>query len=114
MFLDLRNSTIINEEPQNDHVHNGTPMRWLTNEIWCVVLAAKGEEVLSPLTPYHLESILSKRIELEDQFRLVPASAISGTAYVIDNIPIRNEDVPDHTAIVIKDITEWPAAFIEG
>ena len=119
MFLDLRTSTILDEEPRNDIVENGAPIRWLTNEIWCVVLAAKGEEVLrgsdnSPLTPYHLDSILCRRIELEDQFRIVPASAISGTAYVIDNIPIRDEDIADNTAIVIKDITEWPAAFMEG
>ena len=125
MFLDLTNVEIIVEETalsrNMDEIYVGPEESFilLTNEVWCVVLAAKESKINQSsdnLSDAHFYSLLSDRIELEAQYRLVPASSITAPAFVIMNECCSGEeDVVEGnriTAVVVKAMSEWPDLFV--
>jgi hypothetical protein len=87
----------------------------LTNEVWCIVLAAKASKIDPtredhPLTDNHFDSILSDRIELlKSRYRLVPASSITtGPAFIIINEFISQPETVGDTAVSVKPMDLWP------
>jgi hypothetical protein len=86
----------------------------LTNEVWCIGLAAKDSKIDPtredhPLTDNHFDSILSDHIELlKSRYRLVPASSITGPAFVIMNEFISQPGTVDNKAVSVKPMDLWP------
>ena len=61
----------------------------------------------------HFDSLLSDRIELEKYYRLVPASSITGPAFVImKEGSSENNAGTDSKAVVVKEISKWPDLFV--
>ena len=125
MFLDLTNVEIIVEETalsrNMDEIDVGPEESFilLTNEVWCVVLAAKESTIdqsSDNLSDAHFDSLLSDRIELESKYRLVPASSITAPAFVIMNECCNGEENPVEvdrsTAVVVKAMSKWPDLFV--
>ena len=116
MFLDLTHVNILDDEVIND-VNPNVTFGLLTNEVWCIILAARDSNIDltredHPLTDNHFDSVLSDRIEMETQYRLVPASSITGPAFVIMNEFGTEPGAVGNTAIVVKPMDEWPDLFV--
>jgi hypothetical protein len=116
MFLDLSHVNILHDEVIDDVIPDVT-FDLLTNEVWCIILAAKDSKIDlaredHPLTDNHFDSILSDRIELETKYRLVPASSITGPAFVVMNEFGTEPGTVGNTAIAVKPMEEWPDLFL--
>ena len=44
---------------------------------------------------------------MEQSFRMVPLSTLSGACYAFDTIPYCDSEIPDGTALVIRPMSEW-------
>lgn len=134
IMLDLSKATISTEEPDTGgdilRLEEEVALPFLTKECWCLIKAGKSSRIPSgsfPLTDYHFESRISDRVELEEEYRLVPMSALVGPAYVIENVPTENNKILnsvnrregctlnayDNTVIVVKTRKQWAKSFVD-
>jgi hypothetical protein len=118
MFVDLTESVILNENPEEHHPNDDPQYirrfnhEYLENKIYAVVWSAKSLTMpRQKMTEYHIPLNLAYRVELEAGRWIVPVESFVKPCFGMLN-SCGLEDQFDMTAIILKQREQWANFFL--